>query len=313
MKITTTKELINAMMQEVVNEAPVIVYSLSQHGKYAQQIINELVKEHPTWKNTLMALSVYPIQKWAYDNRLLLNLNINEMDKDIGDYFLGIFGNINMIERQKISLDSSKAVIDIIENMFLDKNTNTLTAQTIRGVHSNKIDDIYDFVKDDDADCTIKKEKMSKYDLCKHYRNALTTVCRKYSREINKIIKSIETSSPTEEEIKIVYHDADYLLKVCRKMKSSFNRRYYNVDSDNLCSIIDSCIACIETYPFKGKDIALIMNNTINGVSVKDTTRKLEKSTQYLYDRYNDGIAALSMLLWGYSSSQIIGLLNMNI
>lgn len=310
MRFTSTKELIEAMEVKSLNDAPIIVYSLSKHGEYAQNIMNQLVDTHATWKNTLLALALYPLQKWACHSRDSMGINWDYFDDDEFSYF-GINGYKELILKQKSLLIATDNILNIVDKMLEDESINEKLLLALRSIHGFDKKQIYDYVSSDDGSYVIEKEKMSKFYLEKYYQKALETVCKKYSREINKIAKSISISLPTDEDIKVVYHDADRLLNVCRKLNKTSSYKYFdNVNIELLNNQISNCVESLNTYPFKSKDVHLVLSNQLNGKSKACSLEQLGRSRQYLYDRYNEGIAALSMLLWGYSSSQIIGYLD---
>lgn len=312
MKITTTSELINAITSDVIDNAMITVYSLSSRNEFAQVIINDLADLHPSWRNTLISLAIYPIQKWAYHSRQQLNISWENFDEK-GMSFFGIQGYHELLCKQKDLLYVTDSVVQIIDEILNDISLDEMQLLALQVIHGCDSSQVFNLVKADDGDYLIRKEKLSKYHLRQYYKKALETVCKKYAKRINKTISSIADNTPTDDEIKTVYHDADCLIRLCRKFKSENSLNcFHNIYPKDVCDMVEKCVDCLSEYPFKSKDVKFVISNKINSVTNQETMNGLGKSEQYMRDRYNEGIAAISMLLWGYSSSQIIGFMELS-
>lgn len=270
------------------------VYSFSSHAAFAQGIINTVLKDHPEWENTLAMLSIYPVQLWAAEARKKAGIDIKSiiamMDDEEG--WFGIQSKTSALN-QKRALDITDKGIALIGKAIDNDSCKIGTnISLIRAVHG------------------IGYEDVSIYIMKKYYEETLIKLCEALSPKINRLLKPIEKDlAEIDQDIKLIYHDADLLIQVCGNMygKRRRHRRYAQIDYEIVYKQMIECIAQLKDYPFGGKDMYLAIHESFNGATEVAISEKMRRSRTYMRKKYEEGVTALGCLIWGYTTPQILG------
>lgn len=268
------------------------VYTNSSHASLACSIMNDCLASNPEWKNAIQMLSVYPVQMWAASTRRALHIDTMAIDTAIaedGDYF-GINAARSMRNQQAVldATDEALAVLQFAvagENVGLGKNLSAFKA-----VHDSNAPDV------------------SKYLLQTRYPDALRTVCAAVSDDLNEILSPLESHYVlADEELRMAYHDADLLIRMGPILLDEQYRKHSDINYRETCTAMSQCITALKSYPLNGIELHSVIEKTFFGWKEVDIANALGRSRTYIRAKYRLGTEAISYLVWGYATQQIIG------
>lgn len=290
------RNIIDILLETIAADLDAVnkIYSFSKHGSYAQEIMNALLDEHPDWKNILQMLAVYPVQLWASSARSDVGIDVHSiklMIESESDYF-GIQNQSSAIHQQRALEVTDKAISLLGRAIDEDSCGIGKNIEIIQAVHGVNYPDV------------------SLYIMKQYYKDTLIKLCEVLAGRVNRLLKSIERDlAEIDKDIKLLYHDADLLVRVCGDMhgKTRRGRRYSQVDYDEVYRQMKSCIDYLKYYPFAGHDLQVVIDGSFRGQSEALIAEKLNRSRTYVRKKYDEGVVALGCLIWGYTTPQILG------
>ena len=258
----------------------------SAHSTLAKKYINEIIADYPQYQNILEALICYPVQKWADETRNKLKLdedNLNKMiEYEMDDYF-GI-KNVSFLKKQKIILQISKE-----ELSFMD---NALSNEILVAIHGYK-----------------PKKDISKYKMVEHYKDTVLEFCKKNNDKYHEIIKPlIKEYNKLDDDIQFVYHNASILLQT-KSIIKKYDANVCKNDEINyqtISQIIDKCIKQLNTYYISDEYIEKVAMLYSDGNNECNIAKIIGKSRTYVKNIKKDAIEAISYIIWGYTTHEII-------
>lgn len=281
------------------NEQKVMISALptrSEHKQMATEILNKILLKHPEWLPTVVSLAAYPIQVWARESRSGLSLNPAVLIQNIAEYHRDYFGFINpsVLSSQKIQLEHTDRIIDLITEILYGKKRlkDEKKMCSLRNIHG------------------LKKTNVTFYTIRSCYEDAVVEVCQKYNNEFKEMTDSVsEAAEMISGDIRYVYHDADKLICLLPVMRKDKGKREFSIDYQAAAEMLDQCIHALQKYPLKGEAIYKVMRYHAMGYSPVWIAEKYEMSVNSVKLRIHDGDLALSYLIWGYASRDIIDLI----
>lgn len=284
MQLNSLEELFLYIIKE--EKEPLTLYSLSEHRKHANKLINEIVEENKEYYNIAYCFCSYMVQKWALEKRKSIKIDLDDLRlaiDDNSDYF-GIKTHQKM-DFQRQTLEITNEIIDEVENV-LDACEDVLTVSEQRA--------FFDIFCD---------EPSSKYIVCNYFRDAAETIFELYYQEFDRYIEELKAiNSEIDEDIYIAYHDADnliYIMANYRKGKKS--DRDSNVDYKKAYETLEELIDAMDDYPFN-ENVNDVLLNYLKGYKEVEIAYRLGKSRTYTKRRKEEGIKILEILIWGISA-----------
>ena len=264
-----------------INKVP----TKSSKKTLARKTINKLLNEHPEWQDLLLSLVCYPIQVWASDCRNKLNFNlINELALDNASV-MGIT-NKEVIKRQIKLNKSTNRIICFIGSSLRQISMNDKDCEILGIIHGN-----------------IEKE-ITNYRFVREYENALIKFCKKYNDEFKKMYKKIQDEfEKIDDDNQYTYNNTDLLLKLKKKLKYLVANE---INTGEALKQINLCIKQLDSFIMNGKDMSKVIKMYSDGKTEENIMQELNKSRVYVRDRKHEGIKALSYIIWGYSTKNIL-------
>ena len=256
------------------------VYTNSEHSGLAKTIMNEILEEHPEYRDTLFVLSSYKVQKWATECRN--NVGLSRKDLLIAlEYMIPFFGF------KSCKMDMQLKAQDITDALILLVGTK-LKGKAILAVHGDT-------------------EDVSKYIMSKYYKDELLVLCKSLYKDINKLIKPLrKIIDQMDEDYKFILHDAEVLIKLNPLIKENAQMRKSTIDFEDVSKIMQKCIECLKSYPFNGYDTYNIVSKYSQGVKEYIIAKQISKSRTYVRSRYKEGANAIAYIIWGYANKNIL-------
>lgn len=266
----------------------------SSRSKLAKQYINEILFEHPEWKNLLISIVCFPIQKWAKQQReILIKQNGLIEISELGNFtYYGI--KINSLTKQKIDdeIDKTNKIIDYIEKILFEEEYHMKNTKVLAAIHD------------------INKPDETIYKVANYYKSSLEYVCCKYNDEFENIIKDYGKEFLSKDaEYEILYHNTEVLLKSKGLIEDLINSPSISekkADYEKTKEILENCISALKTYITKDRNIYTVIKMKYDGVPDGEIVKAINKSRSYVRSKYKEGIEALSYIMWGYSSRSIL-------
>ena len=255
--------------------------------------MNNLALEHPEWADTIALTASYPVQKWAYDVRRKIGINDRYistlLDSEEHDTYFGLMHK-NNLKNQERMLETTTELL----NLFAEyEKENTDLSNMLVKVHGIKRNIPY-----------------TPYQIRKYYRDALTDFCHKYSERVNMIIEKIaDQRDNVETDMQLVYHNADTLLKTIAKMKKS-RKEYQQMEIYSAILCVTQCIIEIDSYPFYPTYLSDVLRMKMEDITQSKMAELLDVSQEYISRKYNEATHILSILIWGFSSMDILKIIN---
>ena len=281
--MTDLIEFINKNTRSIqYNKIP--TYSI--HSTLAKKYINEIIADYPQYQNILEALICYPVQKWADETRKKLKLdedNLNTIIQYETDEYFGI-KNTDFLKKQKIILQISKE-----ELSFMDSKLNN---EILVAIHGYK-----------------PEHDISKYKMVEHYKQTVIEFCETNNDDYRKIIKPlISEYNKLDDDIQFVYHNASILLQT-KSIINKYDAEICKKDEINyqiISQIIDKCIKQLNTYYISDKYIERVAMLYSDGNNEFNIAKIIGKSRTYVKNIKKDAIEAISYIIWGYTTHEII-------
>lgn len=268
---------------------------IPSHSSHKQQIcsaVNELVNEHPEWYPTLVAFVSYPIQKWADNQRMKIQIDKEQLLNVIhcGD----AYDNISFLERKKHNLKNTAEIISLTEEIMnapAKTKTDLKRTDALLAAHG------------------YIEHEITRYVFQTNYEPAMREVCKVYNNKYIALVDSV-VSSYTDytcqmDDLKFAYHNTDILIRMLNVTSRVEYRQKSRRDYDDVFLMVNKAIGSLKEYPLGGKEIYYIVRAIADGKSERGLMRSMKKSNTYISKRYKEGIYALSCILWGYSAREI--------
>lgn len=256
----------------------------SSHSKLIKQLLNELITQYPEYQNLLLTLACYPIQKWASIQR-------GEALKTKKLYFNLINASeIGLVNIVTDDLTLTNQIVDFLDNI-LNLQDNDICLDVIRSAHG------------------LYSPDVSTFRFQTHYKETLLKLCKKYNSAFNKLIENESKYLAIDEDIELVYHNINILMKsrsILLKISNSKNIKTKYIDSKQMLQSIQTLINTLDTYYLEPDLTKQIVSMKFNGSTENEIAEKVKKSRVFVRNRYTEGITALSYVLWGYSTRDIL-------
>lgn len=275
---------LQAFIASIINEdndRNVILYSLSEHRKYANNLINNLIQEKPEYYNIAYYFASYSVQKWAKLKRKKINIDLNNL---------------------KTAIEENEAYFGIKTHQKMDIQKETLE---ITNIVLNRIDTIlsnldYLNVSERKAILDIFKNKpSSKYIISNYFISALEKIFDEYYTEFDEIAKKIENINNTiDDDLYISYHNADELMYIISNCHKKGNERNNNINYNSMYYTLKNTIETLDDYPYSDM-IKETMLYFLEGCNELNVSKKISKSRTFVRSRYKEGVVALEILIWG--------------
>lgn len=288
-------------LEELINNSSVgdelfikSVYTNSHHNKLILNGLNSLSNEKE-WKNTLYLISIFPLLNWAKESRRKLNIDIENLNTLIEESDLCYFGinNYNKLLKQHNSLRIANKIINIISEA-IDNNRYDLPNKDIavvRAAHGANYPDV------------------SKYLMSTKYISALSKLCQNIYRDINETLSVIKNDIDLlDDELCLPFHNTDILVRMYTEIRYNCFSKNKQIDYSQTISSLDDMLSCLLAYPFDGELIYDVVNLIATEHTENYIAEKLNRSRTFIRSRYNEGINALSMLLWGGITKELLSI-----
>lgn len=263
--------------------------------KFVCSTLNELACETAKWSDSIAFLASYPIQKWADNARSELGINeiyITSMihSDALTDNYFGLLHKENL-ENQRECLECTSQLIYLFDAYIRKRSESGKLLNAIHGLNS-------------------KMCPYSSYKIKKMYRQAVIDFCTENCDKINQCTSRIQKQQDSiEKDMQFVYHDADDLLKTIAKMKKS-KKVYEQMELYSAVMTIAQCIMKIETYPFYPSLLSDILRLKMEDMTQSQIAKILNVSQEYVCRKYNEATGILSILIWGFSSMEVLEIIN---
>lgn len=272
----------NFINQNFNNVVYTNIPTYSTHSTLIKKYINDVVSEYPEYQNIIEALICFPVQKWATITREKLNIapeNIETiLEYQLDDYF-GI-NNYKFLNKQKESLKISNKALDYIEKSL----TNYKVLMSAHGYNSHDT---------------------SKYIMTTHYKMDLIDYCRENNDNYLKIIEPlIKEYSDLDDDIQFAYHNAPILLRLKGAIKD--NKSTNQMNYERVVEILDNCIKSLDTYYVQDKKIIKVAMYYSEGLKEAQIAIRMNKSRTFVRNMQKEAINAISYIIWGYTTHNII-------
>lgn len=253
-----------------------------QHPRLVRPVINDVLKRHPEWLPAAAVLISYRMQKWAFEERKRLDL------ASIADHFQ-YFGITRMSQMsvQYSNMDDTEKLLEIADEIFYGTSGKLTSKEqaVLKGVHAV-------------SDST----EVSMYLIRTRYCTALEHACSSYNRKIRACTRSLqERQNNLEQDIGYLYHDTEMLLNLF-----SSKHRLGSISHTAVRNDLNACIQALQTYPLGDDLMCRVIALSAEGYSQTVIGEKLGIVQSYVNQKYKEGIRALSMLLWGFSTKDIL-------
>ena len=266
------------------------VYTQSEHEKLIKKTINSLINKKE-WQNTLLSLSVYPVQKWASECRKQINIDSLDLETITlnEEMFFGIKAYYNMSKHLSM-LKITDEVMSVIEE-GLNNNTlfNKKELSILNAAHN--------------IDCP----DTSKYLFTTNYENILIKYCEYYSNKINFILnKGTEISASLNDDEAYAFHNTDILIRMYTTIKTYYFKDKRDVDFDEVYLKLNDCFECLNSFPVNREDIYDVVKMVADEKYEVEIANSLGRSRTYIRSKYKRGVEAISFILWGYTAKDIL-------
>ena len=265
----------------------------SSHEHRCREILNALLEEDPNSYPLINSFCEYPIQKWAEESRKSLELDLSALQdflEERRDSYYGVVRYSDLSLQKKMLMNSEK-MLRLTDRILSGKSEcplNNKELKTIRAIHGSESDDV------------------SKHFIDNYYEESVKKVICSYKevyRQLYEIIR--EEFSELEGDMQSAFHNSDYLVLIAPLISSDAGRVKGNqIDYSLVKNEIDACVSAVAGYPFNGMEIQKVLLLRAEGCSESECARRINKSRKYIHTRYEDGMRAISSLLWGYSSRE---------
>lgn len=259
------------------------LYTTSASRMCAEKMLNAYAEEHVDCQMFLKMLGEFPAQKWAEEVRSKVKIDLSTIDLAIleDSKFFGI--SINSDVTLSYHQDTLKTTSSI-NNIFDEK----LRKLKVTGIQKSVIENIF-----------FGNNDISKYYIQKEFTNILDIICKRIMpvvmKEYNKIQKNIES---IDDETMVVFHDAEMLFKLAKSF-NVYSKKTYGIYKKDVHYIFEDIIKELQTYPFTD-DIYTPLYAVYYGESIHKVCLNIGKHNDYVKRRYDEGIEALNMIIWGY-------------
>ena len=254
------------------------------------QILNEIMDECNESTDAIFVLASYPIQKWAFTCRKIIGIDedfINSLllsDYTDSTSYFGLMSE-DRLRNQKQCLNYSKEMLSLCDDYF---SLDTEYSKLLANIHSNS-PPIYSSKE------VKEKYKESVYDFV---RVCAVKICIK-SEEIDDL------NSNLDQEIDVVYHDTEILIKTISYMKNK-NISYEMMDIYNAILALSQCILMLDSYPFNPSFLSDIVRMKMDGKTQKEIAKYFNITQAYVSKRYDEAVKLISILIWGFSCNEIL-------
>lgn len=255
------------------------VPSLSSHIDLAKSILNGIIQEKPEYADTIAALAVYPVQKWAAEKKknssfcLSLSEDVNRKHSLI---------SISLVEnRNDRTAEYCRLMEDVLHGSLLSAGEKKVISQ------------IHDI---SDKDTTL-------YSMKKYYKSAVMKICSACGDQISSFLKD-EKKKEMDEENKLVYHDTDDLIRLMPYLRKKSTNESSRIEYINTLDEIGKAIEMLKEYPFTSGVYDSIYGK-FHGYTVNRIAVATGKSRAYVESKYDEGIMVLSQILWGVQACYI--------
>ena len=260
---------------------------------HACSVMNRLLSEHPEWYPTAVAFASYPIQKWADSQRAKIRIEMARLLTAIhgGDSD----GNVSFIEMKNRNMENTAEIISLTEEI--------LNAEAETKVQQRKKEALL-------AIHGYEEHELSSAVTKKYYEPAIKEICMEYNDRYKNLAVSIASlyldSTARYDALEFAYHNTDILIRMLNVTSRVEYRRKSRKDYDDVLLAVNKAIEALKDYPLNGKEIYMIIRTVADGKSEREFSRTIGKSMGYVTKRYKEGIYALSCILWGYSTREIV-------
>ena len=260
---------------------------------HACSVMNRLLSEHPEWYPTAVAFASYPIQKWADSQRTKICIDMNRLLTAIhgGD----TDGNYSFLEMKNRNMEKTSEIISLTEeimNTEAETKAQQRKKEALLAIHG------------------YEKHEISRAVTKKYYESAIREVCAEFNDKYKDLAISIASlytdSTAWSDALEFAYHNTDILVRMLNVTSRVEYRRRSRKDYDDVLLAVNKAIGALKDYPLNGKELYMIIRTVADGKSEREYSRTIGKSIGYVTKRYKEGIYALSCILWGYSTREIV-------
>lgn len=333
----------NIVNSIIYNNAPQInCVSYSGRAIKTNSLLKTYLATFPEDINTVLGLVSYLFQKWAIENDIADNDKEQEIKSsllvDTMDRLITVQEKLKAVcgeypaQRTKAytrSRENTKAIV-------------ALTEEAVERLqyHPDGGEDMYTCIKYVHME-DKENSAVSYHLLTKCYIRAVRTIAGAYGERYNKLFGDISRDyMAIDNEYKSVYHNTDLLLDMYKRTIWDYPsgkdraRKLLGCDSiDEMLNItdkddvffgaeyilrmmfyFDDAIEKLKNYPKHGDDLYRLIRYSTDAFNLNKNVDKLAAGlnmspSQYRY-RYKEAVEALSIILWGYSTREIIKILS---
>lgn len=265
--------------------------TLSGRSPSASKILDSLLNTHKEWINPITALISHPIYKWAEEQRKILNLDPGAIISSIQseyDYF-GLIQYETAVIHTK-NLDISHKIAELTDFILSNPESELNDDQKLilSGIHG------------------LQNKEVSLAKTNKYYEAAVIKMCTEYTKLYDFLVGRIyKKPENADADIAFIWHNTNLLIMICPTLKKEYGGAY-NIQLGNAVQSIWDCVNSLQTYPFNGTEIYSIVKEFASGTKERAIAKQFNRTRDYINYRYAAGLAALSILLWGYVPLDVV-------
>lgn len=318
--------------------------SSSSMAHYAMNMLNEEIEKNESIRSTAIALSTYMPMKWALENKIVYSLTY-----DHGDSFISEMVDVNNLMQRFLGNEPDKKLIDVsyigkqheyirevhelIDRslLMLKKNPPMFGGLSLyRCINTIHIDPEAGLIDD-----------VSRYTVRNYYLKAVREISDLYGKKMDYYFsRALYTPKSYLQENDDKYHNTDLLMTAYIKLLSRYVHdeslyrkvlrcktveeiatydKYVYADYEHAEQMLQymiyirSAIEIVKEFPVDGKlyyDLLLgEIDTKVQGKALRSLLKSLHLTQASYYRVRREAYDVLSMVLWGYSTRNMLGIL----